>query len=138
MTNLPQLPPVIRAYVEALNAGDFPLLMSLFTDDALIFGVLGAAPVAKAEAVWRELHEGMAMHLHPEAVTIDGATVVVRYVESGRFKGFFRGLEGHAPTGRSYQVVAMEWFELEGDRIAKRWGARDFDSIKRQVIGVSE
>jgi ketosteroid isomerase-like protein len=56
MTNLPQLPPVIRAYVEALNAGDFPLLMSLFTDDALIFGVLGSGPVAKAEAVWRELH----------------------------------------------------------------------------------
>jgi hypothetical protein len=124
--------------VEALNAGDFPLLMSLFTDDALIFGVLGSGPVAKAEAVWRELHEGMAMQLHPEAVAVDGARVVVRYVESGRFQGIFRSLEGHAPTGRSYQVVAMEWFELEGDRIAKRWGARDFDSIKRQVIGVSE
>jgi predicted ester cyclase len=134
MTNLPQLPPVIGAYVEALNVGDFPKLMSLFTDDALIFGVLGSAPVAKAEAVWRELHEGMAMNLEPQAVSVDGASVVVRYVESGRFQGTFRGLEGQAPTGRSYQVVAIEWFELEGERIAKRWGARDFDSIKRQVM----
>ena len=134
MTNLPQLPPVIDAYVEALNAGDFPRLMSLFTADALIFGVLGSAPVAKAEAVWRELHEGMAMNLEPQAVAVDGARVVVRYVESGRFQGTFRGLEGQAPTGRSYQVVAIEWFELEGERIAKRWGARDFDSIKRQVM----
>ena len=134
MTNLPQLPPVIDAYVEALNAGDFPRLMSLFTADALIFGVLGSAPVAKAEAVWRELHQGMAMKLEPQAVAVDGARVVVRYVESGRFQGTFRGLEGQAPTGRSYQVVAIEWFELEGERIAKRWGARDFDSIKRQVM----
>jgi predicted ester cyclase len=134
MTNLPRLPPVIGAYVDAFNAGDFPRLMSLFTDDALIFGVLGAAPVAKAEAVWRELHEGMAMQLHPEAVAVDGARVVVRYVESGRFQGIFRGLKGHAPTGRSYQVIAMEWFELEGDRIAMRWGTRDFSAIKDQVL----
>jgi hypothetical protein len=137
MTNLPQIPPVIDAYVEAFNAGDFPRLMSLFTADALIFGVLGSAPVAKAEAVWRELHEGMAMNLEPQAVAVDGARVVVRYVESGRFQGTFRGLEGQAPTGRSYQVVAIEWFELEGERIAKRWGARDFDSIKRQVMGAT-
>jgi predicted ester cyclase len=134
MTNLTDMPPVIRAYVDALNAGDFPHLISLFTDDALIFGVLGAAPVATAEEVWRELHEGMAMHLNPEALAVDGARVVVRYIESGRFQGAFRGLEGQAPTGRAYQVIAMEWFELEGDRIAKRWGTRDFASIKNQVL----
>jgi predicted ester cyclase len=129
-----QLPAVIAAYVEAFNQGDFQRLLSLFTPDAVVFGVLGSAPIAQAEPVWRELHEGMAMHLEPEAVAVAGSTLAVRYTERGRFQGTFRGLAGQAPTGRTYQVVAMEWFELEGERIAKRWGARDFDSIKAQVL----
>jgi hypothetical protein len=31
----------------------------------------------------------------------------------------------------------MEWFELDEGKIARRWGARDFDSIKKQVLGDS-
>lgn len=130
-----ELPPVIEAYADAFNRGDFATLLGLFTPDAVVFGVLGSAPIAQAEPVWRELHEGMAMHLEPEAVAVAGATVVVRYIESGRFRGSFRGLAGKAPTGRPYQVVAIEWFELRGERIARRWGARDFDAIKSQVLG---
>jgi predicted ester cyclase len=137
MTATQDLPPVIRAYVDAFNTGDFPRLMSLFTPDAMIVGVLGSAPIAKAEPVWRELHEGMAMHLEVQAVALNGASVVVRYVESGCFRGYFRGLDRHPPTGRPYQVLAMEWFECNGDLIAKRWGARDFDAIKRQVLGTA-
>jgi predicted ester cyclase len=128
------LPSVIEAYVESFNGGDFPRLMSLFTPDALIFGVLGSAPIAQAQQVWRELHEGMQMHLEPEAVAVDGTTAVVRYIESGCFHGKFRGLPETEPTGRLYRVTAIEWFELRGERIAKRWGSRDFDAIKRQVL----
>jgi hypothetical protein len=134
VTNL-KLPAVIANYVEAFNEGDFEKLLGLFTPDAVIFGVLGSAPIAQAEPVWRELHDGMAMHLEPMAVAVHGMTVAVRYIESGRFQGRFRGLAERSPTGRDYQVVAMEWFELEGELIARRWGARDFDSIKAQVLG---
>jgi predicted ester cyclase len=137
MTELHGMPPVIRNYVEAFNDGDISKLLSLFTSDAVVFGVLGSASVAQAEPVWRELHEGMAMHLAPQAVAVDGMTVAVRYLESGRFRGAFRGLAGTPPTGRAYQVVAMEWFELERELISKRWGARDFDSIQRQVLSES-
>jgi hypothetical protein len=137
MTELHGMPPAIRDYVEAFNQGDFSKLLSLFTPDAVVFGVLGSAPDAKAEPVWRELHEGMAMHLAPQAVAVDEMTVAVRYLESGRFQGTFRGLAGTSPTGRAYQVVAMEWFELDGELISKRWGARDFDAIKKQVLGDS-
>lgn len=136
MTIFADLPPVIRQYVDSFNAGDFKTLMGLFTADAMIFGVLGSAPLAKAEPVWRELHKGMAMRLEPQAVAVDGPVAVVRYVESGCFQGAFRGLKGEVPTGRPYQVIAVEWFELAGNRIAKRWGARDFDAIKNQVLGV--
>ena len=63
--------------------------------------------------------------------------VAVRFVESGCFQGAFGGLPGQEPTGRPYRVNASEWFELDGDRIVKRWGARDFDAIKSQVLGPS-
>jgi Tfp pilus assembly pilus retraction ATPase PilT len=35
--------------------------------------------------------------------------------------------------GKSYELVAMEWFEIEGDRIKRRWGARDAASQARQL-----
>jgi hypothetical protein len=52
--------------------------------------------------------------------------VVVRYVERGCFRGSFRGLAGHAPTNRSYEVTAIEWFQLSGGKIRERWGASGF------------
>jgi ketosteroid isomerase-like protein len=128
------LPSPVSEYVEAFNAGDFERLLAQFTDDAIIHGVLGSAPVRDAEAVWRELHEGMAMHLTPLDVAVDGQSVVVRYIERGRFRGTFRGLADRAPTQRSYEVTAIEWFRLADGRISERWGARDSATIERQVL----
>jgi predicted ester cyclase len=128
------LPMPISEYVEAFNAGDFDRLLAQFTEDAVIHGVLGSAPLDQAAPVWRELHDGMAMVLVPQDVAIDGDSVVVRYVERGRFRGFFRGLAGHAPTDRPYEVTAIEWFRLSGDKIQERWGARDSAAIERQVL----
>ncbi len=39
---------------------------------------------------------------------------------------------GHAPTGRSHELVAMEWIEIEGGKIRRRWGARDALSQARR------
>jgi predicted ester cyclase len=128
------LPTAIEEYVEAFNAGDFERLLAQFTDDAVIHGVLGSAPIQQVEPVWRELHEGMAMVLSPQDAVVDGAAVVVRYIERGCFRGGFRGLAGHTPTNRPYEVTAIEWFQLSGDKIRERWGARDSAAIERQVL----
>lgn len=125
----------IKAYVDAFNAGDWVRMRALFTDDAVIRGVLGWGRLDEVLPVWRELHDGMAEHLEIEAVAQDGDTVVVRFKETGRFVGPFRGLQGQPPTRRPYEVVAIEWFEFAGDRIARRWGARDSAAISRQVLG---
>lgn len=65
----------------------------------------------------------------------EGDTVAVRFRETGRFVGPFRGLPGQAPTDRAYEIVAMESFELADGKIVRRWGARDSASITRQVLG---
>lgn len=125
----------VRAYVEALNAFDLERLRALFAPHARIYGVLGFGGLEEVAPIWRELHEGMAMHLEILSLIAADGQVAVRYRETGRFVGPFRGLAGHAPTGRPYEVVAMEWFELNTDGITARWGARDFSAISRQVLG---
>lgn len=60
----------------------------------------------------------------------EGDRVAVRYTERGAFKGAFRGQQ---PTGKSYELVAMEWFVVKGGKIQRRWGARDAASQARQI-----
>ena len=65
-----------------------------------------------------------------EDLVAEGDRVAARYTERGTFAGSFRGRE---PTGRSYEIGAMEWFVLREGRIAARWGARDSAAQARQV-----
>src|SRR5690606_1309478 len=128
-------PDIVHAYVEAFNAGDWAKMRPLFTDAAVIRGVLGWGGFEEVLPIWRELHEGMSMHLAVDSLVHAGESVVARYTETGRFVGPFRGLAGLTPTGRTYEIVAMEWFEFEDGRIARRWGARDSATIMRMVTG---
>lgn len=123
----------VRAYVDAFNAHDVARLTRLFAPDAKIWGVPGAGSLEMAMGIWRELHEGMEMRLEILDLVAEGDSVAVRLRETGRFAGPFRGLGGLAPTGRPYEVAAMEWFRLEDGKITERWGARDSAAILRQV-----
>lgn len=126
---------VLRAYVEAFNAGDWERMGDLFTADAVIRGVLGWGNLDVALPIWRELHDNMQMQLKIDDLIVNGDKASVLFTETGRFSGPFRGLAGKQPTGRPYEIVAMEWFEFQNGRIARRWGARDSGAITRQVLG---
>jgi hypothetical protein len=130
-----EMPTAIGRYVDAFNAGDFETVLEQFTPDAIIHGVLGSFPVQQAEPIWRELNRSMALELIPQDVVVDGSGAAVRYIERGRFRAPFRGLPGHAPTNRPYEITAIEWFEMQGSKIHRRWGARDSASISKQVLG---
>ncbi|MGD2081809.1 MAG: nuclear transport factor 2 family protein [Chromatiales bacterium] len=121
---------VVLSYVAAFNRGDLDGLKALFTEDAEIQGVLGRGPVDQVEPIWRQLVEGYAMRLSVEAMVAEGNLVAVRYVETGTFRA---AAFGHPPTNRSYELVAMEWFEIEDGRIKRRRGARDSASQARQL-----
>jgi predicted ester cyclase len=121
---------LVLAYVDAFNRADIPGLSALFRDDAFVYGVLGGGCLDQVVPVWRELHEAFAPRLEVESMAAEGDTVAVRYRERGRFVGSFRG---HAPTGRSFELVAMEWFVMKMGKIYRRWGVRDSAAQSRQM-----
>lgn len=121
----------VGAYVEAMNRGDFEALRKLFTPDARIVGVNGAGGIDFAIPIWVALHEGLKMHLTIEDIVCDRNIVAVRYTERGRWVAPFLGFDN--PTGRPFELIAMEWFEMHDGLIASRWGARDAASLARQA-----
>ena len=120
----------VRAYVDAFNARDYARLAEIYAPDAVIFGVLGWGGIDKVIPLWRQLHDGFDVKLNVESMVAEGDLVAVRYTERGTFKGPFKD---QAPTGKSYEMVAMEWFELKNGKIQRRWGARDFASQAKQM-----
>ena len=121
---------VVRAYVEAMNSGDFPALASLFAPDAVIHGVLGHGTLDFALPIWRELHDCLAMRLEVIGMVEEGDNVVVRFRETGKAVAPFRGMPA---TGRSFELTAIEWFTVADGRITRRWGIRDSGHQARQL-----
>jgi len=120
----------VLQYVEAFNRGDLDRLRQLFTEDAVVHGVLGWGPLDEVIPIWQMLHDALAIEMTVDAIIAEGDAVAVRYTERGKFIAPFRG---HAPTGKTYELVAMEWFILQDGKIHRRWGARDSASQARQI-----
>jgi steroid delta-isomerase-like uncharacterized protein len=121
---------VVLAYVDAMNRGDIDAMDRLFTQDALIYGVLGWGPLDLVKGIWNELHAAFDMKLAVESIVAEDDTVAVRFTERGTFNAPFRG---RAPTKASYEMVAMEFFEMKDGLIHRRWGARDTADQQRQL-----
>jgi steroid delta-isomerase-like uncharacterized protein len=121
---------VVTKYVDAFNRGDLHALRSLLADDAEIQGVMGKGSFDRIEAGWRQLIEGYGTQLIVQDMIAEHNMVAVRYIEKGIFKA---PAFGNQPTGKAYELVAMEWFELENGKIRRRWGARDAASQARQL-----
>ncbi len=121
---------VVRAYVDAFNRGDMNALRALFTDEAEVHGVLGWGRMDAVIPIWEQLHAAFGITLQIEDLAAEGDVVAARYVERGSSRAAFRG---QGPTGKSYEIVAMEWFVMRGGRIQRRWGARDSASQSRQM-----
>src|SRR5262245_62271702 len=121
---------VVRRYVECFNAGDVEGLRQLCAPDALIQGVLGWGKIDIVLPIWKALADSLGMQLMIEDIVAEDDIVAVRYTETGTArKPFF----DRPATGKSYALVALEWFVLRDGKIARRWGARDAASQAEQL-----
>jgi predicted ester cyclase len=120
----------VLAYVDAFNRGDLEGVCRQFTPDALAWGVLGGGEIAKVRDLWRDLIECLEVKLHVESIVAEDELVAVRFIERGHSVRDFRGMQA---TGRRYEAIAMEWFEMRDGLIHRRWGARDSGTIYGQL-----
>jgi steroid delta-isomerase-like uncharacterized protein len=121
---------IVLAYVDAFNRGDVETLLTLFADDSLVYGVLGWGTLAQVVPIWREIKDAFAIQLQVESIIAEDDIVAVRYTERGTSVGSFRG---GPVTGKSFEVVAMEWFNIKDGKIQRRWGVRDNAAQLRQM-----
>ncbi|BDI29445.1 hypothetical protein CCAX7_14960 [Capsulimonas corticalis] len=121
---------IIHAYVDAFNRGDIDALRQIFTEDGQVYGVLGWGGLDEVAPIWRQLHEAFAMQLQIEDIIVQDDRIVARFTERGTSQAPFRG---QGPTGKSSEVVAIEWFIIRDQRIYQRWGVRDSASHFRQM-----
>lgn len=124
---------LVRAYVDAFNGANWDRLTQLFAPDAKIRGVLGWGGLDFALPIWRELHANMGMRLRVDELIVEDQKAAALLTETGTFQARFRGLPQMEPTGKSYEIVAIEWFEFDSGRILRRWGARDSAAITKQI-----
>ena len=121
---------LVRDYVDAFNRCDLQKLKTLFTEDALIYGVLGWGSVSQVMSIWQELHDAFAIKLTIQSLIAEGDVVAARYTERGTSIGSFRG---GPVTGQTYELVAMEWFTIKDKLIHRRWVAHDSATQARQL-----
>lgn len=121
---------VVRQYVDAFNRGDLAALKELLADDAEIQGVMGKGSFERIEPIWRQLIDGYGMQLDIQGLVAERNVVAARYIERGTFRA---PAFGYPPTGKSYELVAIEWFEIDGRKIKRRWGARDSAALRKQL-----
>jgi predicted ester cyclase len=93
--------------------------------------VLGAGRIDWALEIWSQLIDGLGIQLTIEELIMDGERAVVRFSERGVFRGPFMGAQ---PTGKFYELVALEWFVIRGGLIHSRWAARGAASSARQIV----
>jgi ketosteroid isomerase-like protein len=121
---------VVMTYVDAFNRADIDAVCAVFAPDAQIHGAHGWGGLDIARDEWEELMRCFQVSLEADDVVAEGDAVAVCYTERGRSVESFRG---GAVTGRDYEVIAMEWFEVRGGHIERCWRARDTASVFQQM-----
>ncbi len=133
-STLPTNKDLVLEYVDAFNKGDMEAVRHLFARDALLQGVYGLGSLDDTILLWKELHEAFEMQLNVEEIIAEGESVAIRCIERGMFVHQFREM---APTNKSYEIVAIEWFSAQNGQIHRRWSVRDTASQGRQ-LGLKE
>lgn len=126
---------LVRGFVEAINAQDWPLLRELVADDFARHSTAGGEPSITSR-------EELIEFLESEYATFpDAAEVLEDLVAEGdkvaarhRFRGTQVGrLGAHPPTGRVLEATYLAIYRIEGGCIAEAWAEWDNLAGMRQL-----
>ena len=122
---------VLRLMEEYFNNQNEAVWDELAHPEVVIHGVSTLHGASEAKAFFARLHESLQpWHVTVEDVIAEGDKVVVRLTESGTMVGPWLG---RAPTGKSFQLGAVQICRLAGGRLVEMWGFRDTGSMMRQL-----
>ena len=121
---------VVLDYINAFNRGDLDGVCRAFAPNAEIHDALGSGGLEAARPIWEQQMKCFRAQWQVESVIEEGDAVAARYTERGVFSAPFQGIE---PTGKGYEITAMEWFVLDQGKIVRCWGARDLAPMFKQM-----
>jgi steroid delta-isomerase-like uncharacterized protein len=125
---------LIRAGVEALNAGQADACMALAAPD-LIMNLAEMPESRRGQEAWRQGFELM-RHAFPdlnariEDIVAAGDRVAVRLRFRGTHSGEFLGIPA---TGRAVEYASYEFYRVADGLIAEEWICSDLASLLRQL-----
>jgi predicted ester cyclase len=124
---------VRRLLKEIINQRNLALLDEVVASDCVFHGA-GGQEVSGTEVVKQLLTTFFDafgnFHVTIEDMVGEGDKVVVRFTESGRHQGEFKGI---APTGKEVTWAEIAIFRLTGGRIVEGWMVEDMLGLMQQL-----
>jgi len=121
---------IVQQFIQKFNSGDIEGARATFTVDAESQGVLGWGKIETQLPIWKALYESLQVRVTVDSMISEGDLVAVRLTERGTS---MKPVFGQPVTGKRYQILAMEWFEIENGKIRRRWSVRDTGSMAQQL-----
>ncbi len=128
--------PVYRFYCDVISAGDTTRIEELFTEDFTLYGdpgaVLSPEKVVGRDAFTEQLSsflDTFGVDVNVEEVLQQDNTVSALLTVNATLKKEFLGLA----LGSKATYSALNFFRLEGDKIAEEWQSEDFVGMLIQL-----
>jgi len=112
---------------------DAATLTADYADDAVVESPFGGTHHGREAiaAVFSAFFEGFPdVKMRTEHILIDGDQVAQLFKAEGTDLGRFLGLE---PTGKSFHLIAMFWYELKNRKIVRERRIYDFTGLLLQI-----
>jgi predicted ester cyclase len=124
---------IVRRLIEAVNAGDFDLVMRYLAADAVNHGPPPTSDLAGWRQSWVTMRAAFPdIHARIEQTVVQGDTVCHRYTLSGTNTG------GSAPTGRRIEVLGLDMVRVRDGKVVEHWALADASGMATQLAADGE
>jgi len=125
---------LVRASVEALNAGSTEKLLAVVAPDIVIHYAELPEPLHGRET-WQQGYELMKrafpdLEAHIDDIVAADDKVALRLTLRGTHRGEFQGIRA---TGRTIAYVSHEFYRVSDGLVAEEWICSDMASLVRQL-----